>query len=141
MILASSLAYKHMSLSMNFIELIVPRAYRLGESSYKLMSLYCEDSFLQGLGCGYRQDPSKKGMRESSYKLMSFITKFYTVVKSPQKQVLAPVYIVKSSVTLNKGAIQKLIEMRLNPQIAHIGILRGPQSQKKCRLATTCMRI
>ena len=42
----------------------------------------------------------KKGMRESSYKLMSFITKFYIVVKSPQKQALAPVYIMKSSVTL-----------------------------------------
>ena len=59
------------------------------------------------------------------------ITKFYTVVKSPQKQALTPVYIVKSSVTLNKRAIQKLIEMRLNPQITHMGILRGPQSQSK----------
>ena len=45
----------------------------------------------------------------------TFITKFYTVVKSPQKQALAPVYIVKSSVTLNKRAIQKLIKMGLNP--------------------------
>ena len=56
------------------------------------------------------------------------ITKFYTVVKSPQKQALAPVYIVKSSVTLNKRAIQKLIEMRLNPQITHKEILRGPRT-------------
>ena len=61
---------------------------------------------------------------------------FYTVVKSPQKQALAPVYIVKSSVTLNKRAIQKLIEMRLNPQITHQGILRGPQTKQKSRLAT-----
>ena len=44
--------------------------------------------------------------------MKSYITKFYTVVKSPQKQALAPVNIVKSSVTLNNRAIQKLIEMR-----------------------------
>ena len=59
------------------------------------------------------------------------IEKFYTVVKSPQKQALASVYIVKSSVTLNKRAIQKVIEMRLNHQITNMGILRGPQSQTK----------
>ena len=65
-------------------------------------------------------------------------SKFYRVVKSPQKQALASLYIVISSVTLNQRVIQKLIEMRLNPQITHMGILRGPQSQykKKCRLAT-----
>mgnify|MGYP001801219723 CR=1 FL=1 len=44
--------------------------------------------------------------------MKSYIAKFYTVVKSPQKQALAPVNIVKSSVTLNNRAIQKLIEMR-----------------------------
>ena len=65
------------------------------------------------------------------------ITKFYTVVKSPQKQGLAHVYTVhseiKCSVTLilNKRAIQKVIEMRLNRQITHMGILSGPQSQTK----------
>ena len=37
----------------------------------------------------------------------------------------------ESSVTLNKRAIQKLIEMRLYPQITHKGILRGPQTQTK----------
>ena len=39
--------------------------------------------------------------------------------------------IVKSSVTLNKRAIQKSIEMRLNPQIIHKGILREPQTHSK----------
>ena len=39
--------------------------------------------------------------------------------------------IVKSSVTLNKRAIQKSIEMRLNPQIIHKGILREPQTPSK----------
>ena len=39
--------------------------------------------------------------------------------------------IVKSSVTLNKRAIQKSIEMRLNPQIIHKGILREPQTHTK----------
>ena len=39
--------------------------------------------------------------------------------------------IVKSSVTLNKRAIQKSIEMRPNPQIIHKGILREPQTHTK----------
>ena len=39
--------------------------------------------------------------------------------------------IVNSSATLNKRAIQKSIEMRLNPQVTHKGILRGPQTQTK----------
>ena len=34
-----------------------------------------------------------------------YITKFYTVVRSPQKQAVAPVYTVKSGVTLNKKAV------------------------------------
>ena len=40
-------------------------------------------------------------------------------------------YIVISSVTLNMRAIQKFIEMKLNPQITHMDISRGPQSQSK----------
>ena len=36
-----------------------------------------------------------------------------------------------ASVTLNKRAIQKFIEMRLNPQITCMGILTGPKSQSK----------
>ena len=61
------------------------------------------------------------------------ITKFYTVVKSPQKQALA---VVKSGVTLNKRAIQKLIEMGLNHQITHRGFQESPNPKQKCRLAT-----
>ena len=75
--------------------------------------------------------PSLSAIIRMMSSVATLITKFYTVVKSPQKQALAPVYIVKSSVTLNKRAIQKLIEMRLYPQITHMGILRGPQSQSK----------
>ena len=36
-----------------------------------------------------------------------------------------------ASVTLNKRANQKIVEMRLNPQITRMGILTGPQSQSK----------
>ena len=60
------------------------------------------------------------------------IAKFYTVVKSPQKQALA---VVKSGVTLSKRAIQSLIEMRLNPQITHRGLRESPDPKQKCRLA------
>ena len=56
------------------------------------------------------------------------IVKFYTVVKSPQKQALT---VVKSGVTLSKRVIQKLIEMRLNPQITHRVTSREPRSQTK----------
>ena len=61
------------------------------------------------------------------------ITKFYTVVKSTQKQALA---VVKSGVTSSKRAIQELIEMRLNPQITHRGSWESLNPKQKCRLAT-----
>ena len=41
-----------------------------------------------------------------------------------------------ASVTLNKRANQKFIEMRLNPQITRMGILTGPNPNQKCRFAT-----
>ena len=68
----------------------------------------------------------------------AIITKFYTVVKSPQNPALASVYIVKSSVTSNKRYIQTLIEMRLNPHITHQGFWEGPNPKQKCRLALLC---
>ena len=39
-----------------------------------------------------------------------------------------------ASVTLNKRAIQKFVEMGLNPQITRMGILTGPQSQSKMQI-------
>ena len=56
-------------------------------------------------------------------------------MKSPQKQALA---VVKSGVTVtwSKRAIQKLIEMRLNPQITHRVRRESPDPKQKCRLAT-----
>ena len=47
------------------------------------------------------------------------ITNFRPVSCPHWRPLLTPVDIVKSSATLNERAFQKLIEMRLNPQITH----------------------
>ena len=78
-----------------------------------------------------RQSVKKEGTLITIVTELQHTAKRTTLQTFNQFPLLMAADVVKSSTTLNKRTIQKLIEMRLNPQITHKGILRVPVTQNK----------